>query len=216
MSWGNINKTFRKESEIIDFFNKNIQDFTNDDLSLIYRPFKNLKPKDVNLVILGGEPYQTPIGNGLPWGVKEGQNLPTPLVNIIKSIESDHNTSLKRDVATLEGWEKQGALLLPTSLTSKKGWRGSYNEFWHPFIQAALKKVYEANSKMIICALGDIAKIHVDEFINKDRFGAGANTKVIYAEEPSYNSFVRYGVFYQLNQELALDGKKIDFKRINL
>ncbi len=95
---------------------------------------------DVRVVILGQDPYhERGQANGMAFAVGEGVPFPPSLVNIFKELESD--LKLKpTDSGTLEGWAKQGVLLLNTVLTVRQGQAFSHSEFgWQTFTDAIIR-----------------------------------------------------------------------------
>jgi len=95
---------------------------------IIYPPPKqifqafNLTPFDkVKVVILGQDPYHgRGQAHGLSFSVPSGVTPPPSLVNIFKEIESDLAVKSPKTAKTngnLEGWAKQGVLLLNAILT---------------------------------------------------------------------------------------------------
>jgi uracil-DNA glycosylase len=77
-----------------------------------------LTPLDrVSVVILGQDPYHDDgQAHGLAFSVRDGVKQPPSLVNIFKELESDLGIPRPRS-GNLEGWARQGVLLLNTSLT---------------------------------------------------------------------------------------------------
>jgi uracil-DNA glycosylase len=71
----------------------------------------------VSVVILGQDPYHDDgQAHGLAFSVRAGVKQPPSLVNIFKELESDLGVPRPRS-GNLEGWARQGVLLLNASLT---------------------------------------------------------------------------------------------------
>ena len=89
--------------------------------SLIFRAF-DLTPVDqVKVVILGQDPYHNPgEAMGLSFSVPDGVRMPPSLRNIFQEIEADLGIRMSGR-PNLEGWARQGVLLLNSILTVEGG-----------------------------------------------------------------------------------------------
>ncbi len=80
----------------------------------------------VKVVILGQDPYHGPgQAHGLAFSVRRGVKVPPSLANIYKEIEVDLDIPRPAH-GNLEGWARQGVLLLNTSLSVEEGRAGSH------------------------------------------------------------------------------------------
>lgn len=119
-----------------------------------------ISPRDVTVVILGQDPYPNPnFTTGLAFAVPVDTNpIPGSLRNIFREVASDTGREPASD-CTLEGWVKQGVLLLNTSLTTKLGERASHvNWPWQPVIKSILEHVVENNPKVVALLWGNHSK----------------------------------------------------------
>ena len=83
----------------------------------IYNAFQLCTYTDTKVVILGQDPYhQKDVANGLAFAVNRGKKIPPSLRSIYKEI-SDDIGSIIYSSGDLEGWAKQGVLLLNSCLT---------------------------------------------------------------------------------------------------
>lgn len=102
-----------------------------------------LTPLDaVKVVILGQDPYHGPgQAHGLAFSVPRGVRVPPSLANIQKELASD--LGLARPAhGNLEGWARQGVLLLNNALTVEAGAAGSHQQRgWEAFTDAAVEAV---------------------------------------------------------------------------
>jgi len=102
-----------------------------------------LTPLDkVKVVILGQDPYHgAGQAHGLSFSVLPGVKVPPSLANIYKEIETD--LGLPRPVhGHLEGWARQGVLLLNNALTVEDGRAGSHAGIgWEAITDAAVAAV---------------------------------------------------------------------------
>lgn len=95
-----------------------------DDIILVYPPvdsiynaFQLCTYSNTKVVILGQDPYhQKDVANGLAFAVNRGKKIPPSLRSIYKEI-SDDIGSIIYSSGDLEGWAKQGVLLLNSCLT---------------------------------------------------------------------------------------------------
>src|SRR5665213_2629351 len=82
----------------------------------IFRAFELTPFDNVDVVILGQDPYHGPNqANGLCFAVSQGVALPPSLQNIFKELESDLGQPLEHRTGDLERWAKQGLSLIHIS-----------------------------------------------------------------------------------------------------
>jgi uracil-DNA glycosylase len=104
---------------------------------LWYEALRSLSPNQVNVVILGQDPYHgedngIQQAHGLAFSVPDGVQPPPSLKNILKELRSDTG---RGDLITgnLSHWTQQGVLLLNVSLTTRGGIAGAHKKLWAPF-----------------------------------------------------------------------------------
>lgn len=104
----------------------------------LFSAFALTQPAQVRAVILGQDPYHEPgQAHGLSFSVRPGTPLPPSLRNIYKELESDLGIPPAEN-GCLEGWARQGVLLLNTVLTVEAGQAGSHASLgWQAFTDAA-------------------------------------------------------------------------------
>lgn len=94
-----------------------------------YRALELLNPDDVNVVILGQDPYHGEgEAHGLAFSVPNGVKMPPSLRNIFRELAEDIKVSLPLET-DLTRWAKQGVLLLNTALTVAPGRPGSHANY---------------------------------------------------------------------------------------
>jgi len=88
--------------------------------SMIFSAFNHTPLPSVKAVILGQDPYHGPgQAHGLCFSVPDGVPMPPSLKNIYKELQAD--LGIKPPTSgNLEGWAKQGVLLLNTTLTVRQ------------------------------------------------------------------------------------------------
>jgi len=177
-----------------------------------YRALELLAPDEVNVIILGQDPYHGEgEAHGLAFSVPEGVKMPPSLRNIFREVSEDIN--VPQPTATdLTRWAKQGVLLLNTALTVAPGSPGSHaNNGW--------KKVTDA----IISALANSDKPRVFVLWGKHAQGKRAlipgnrSHLVIESAHPSplsvYRGFIGSRPFSRINSWLLEQGRpEIDWR----
>lgn len=126
----------------------------------IFKAF-NLTPfNKVKVVILGQDPYHgTGQAHGLCFSVPDGITPPPSLVNIFKEIKDDVGITISAGKGNLEGWAKQGVLLLNALLTVRAGNPASHRDIgWETFTDAAIKKLSEKREHLVFILWGKFAE----------------------------------------------------------
>ena len=118
----------------------------------IFRAFELCEYESTKVVIFGQDPYfQTGYANGLAFSVNEHIPIPASLKNIYSEIKNDIGI-LHNSIGCLEGWAKDGVLLLNSSLTVEISKPGSHSKIgWHKFITNVVKLL--SNKKNIVFIL---------------------------------------------------------------
>lgn len=174
----------------------------------IFRTFDLCHFGDVEVVILGQDPYHGPDqANGLCFAVGEGIRLPPSLQNIFKEIESDLGTPMIHKSGDLERWARQGILLLNATLTVRAHQAGSHQgRGWEQFTDAAVRALSEEREHLVFILWGNYAKTkgaHIDR----------SKHLVLESAHPSpfsaYNGFFGCKHFSKTNEYLQKHGKKI-------
>ena len=177
-----------------------------------YRALELLAPDEVNVIILGQDPYHGEgEAHGLAFSVPDGVKMPPSLRNIFREVSEDIN--IPQPIATdLTRWARQGVLLLNTALTVAPGSPGSHaNNGW--------KKVTDA----IISALANSEKPRVFVLWGKHAQGkralipANRSHLVIESAHPSplsvYRGFIGSRPFSRINNWLLEQGRaEIDWR----
>jgi uracil-DNA glycosylase len=81
----------------------------------------HLSFKDIRVVILGQEPYATPeLSDGRAFSIGSGKPIPPILLNVFKELKSSLGYEIPES-GSLEGWTRQGVVLLNRVLTVAAG-----------------------------------------------------------------------------------------------
>ncbi len=126
---------------------------------LIFNAFELCSFDQVNVVILGQDPYHGQgQAHGLCFSVPDGVRVPPSLQNIYKEIRDDIGTSIP-DSGNLERWARQGTLLLNATLTVLGGKPGSHQGLgWERFTDAVIKKVSDEKEHVVFLLWGKYAQ----------------------------------------------------------
>jgi len=139
-------------------------------------PFEKVK-----VVILGQDPYHGPgQAHGLCFSVRPGVALPPSLINIYREIRSDLNLPAESFAhGSLEGWAKQGVLLLNAVLTVERHRAASHKgKGWETFTDRVVEVLANREHPCVFMLWGSYAQ-------KKGAFIDRARHKVLEAPHPS-------------------------------
>lgn len=134
----------------------------------VFKALKLTDFSDVKVVILGQDPYpEKDVANGLAFGT-DSEKVPKTLIAIFKTLatelwlEGKYNNALDAAMdlegTSLEGWARQGVLLLNSSLTTEVGKTGSHRKIgWDKFISRILKFLIEKEERIVFLLWGQDA-----------------------------------------------------------
>ena len=126
---------------------------------LIFRAFELTPVPDVKVVILGQDPYHNPgEAMGLSFSVPQGVRTPPSLRNIFREVETDLGIRLS-GCPNLEGWARQGVLLLNSILTVEGGFAASHRgKGWETFTDAVISYLSAHREGIVFLLWGNYAK----------------------------------------------------------
>lgn len=173
----------------------------------VFNAFKYTEFSDINVVILGQDPYHGPNqAHGLCFSVLPGVATPPSLVNIYKE--------LKRDIPEFEipahgyllSWAQQGVLLLNTVLTVEAGKAHSHAKTgWEQFTDRVIAALNEHREGIVFLLWGSHAQ-KKGQYIDRNKH------HVLMAPHPSplsaHRGFLGCGHFSRTNQLLQEAGKQ--------
>jgi uracil-DNA glycosylase len=183
-------------------------DTTTPHSSNLYKSLQLTTFKDTKVVILGNEPSCLGQSNGLAFGVLSGSYRPKELRSIIHEVEVQTLSSIPKWECTLEGWARQGVLLLNANLTVGKESPGSHRNIGWNMITNKVISALEGKGNVIFMLWGDLAK-------EKKKL-LGYNSHVLESDYPGGADFMRNGHFIQANR-LLIDQNKttIDWTKVD-
>jgi uracil-DNA glycosylase len=113
----------------------------------------------VKVVLLGQDPYHgAGQAHGLSFSVPEGVRMPPSLQNIYKELHVDLGVP-SPEHGNLDGWARQGVLLLNATLTVRAGVPGSHqNKGWELFTDAVIRVLSEQRKHLVFMLWGNYAK----------------------------------------------------------
>jgi ATP-dependent DNA helicase PIF1 len=126
----------------------------------IWRALELTPLETVKVVILGQDPYPTP-GNahGLAFSVLPDVPIPASLKNIYKELASDIEGFKAPKHGNLEGWAKQGVMLLNTVLTVEAGDPQSHSKIgWEEITDQIIRSIAAKNTGVIFVLWGKSAQ----------------------------------------------------------
>lgn len=173
--------------------------------SLIFNAF-HLTPFDqVNVVILGQDPYHDfGQAHGLCFSVMDGIPFPKSLINIFKELKEDVGFEIPMS-GNLEKWAKQGILLLNATLTVRAHQAGSHqNKGWEQFTDQVIRTISDEKEGVVFLLWGNYARAKKVLIDSQKHF-------ILETVHPSplsaYNGFFGCKHFSKTNEILIQQGK---------
>nr|WP_294938843.1 uracil-DNA glycosylase [uncultured Flavobacterium sp.] len=126
---------------------------------LIFNAFKHCAFDDVEVVIIGQDPYHgAGEANGLCFSVNDGISFPPSLRNIFRELNDDLGRIFFPESGNLERWADQGVLLLNASLTVRKDQPNSHKHLkWNVFTDAVIQKISDEKENVVFLLWGGFA-----------------------------------------------------------
>jgi uracil-DNA glycosylase len=125
----------------------------------IFRALEATPFSDVKLVIIGQDPYHGPgQAHGLSFSVQPGVDVPRSLSNIYEELAQDLGV-IHPGHGHLEGWARQGVLLLNAVLTVEAGKAGAHqNRGWERFTDRIIAELNRAHDGLVFILWGGYAQ----------------------------------------------------------
>jgi uracil-DNA glycosylase len=173
----------------------------------IFNAFNTTKFDDVEVVILGQDPYHGPSqAHGLSFSVQKGIALPPSLRNIYKELSTDIPGFVTPNHGDLTEWAKQGVLLLNASLTVRAGEASSHQKIgWEIFTDKVIQTISDKKTGIVFILWGAFAQAKAELIDTKKHH-------IIKSPHPSPFSadrgFFGSKPFSKTNEILIKEGKK--------
>ena len=174
---------------------------------LIFNALNATPLNDVNVVILGQDPYHNPDqAHGLCFSVLPGVAPPPSLLNIYKELDRDLGFMAPRH-GYLQSWAQQGVLLLNAVLTVERGRAASHQgKGWEKFTDRVVHVLNEQREGLVFMLWGSYAQ-KKGQFISRKRH------LVLECAHPSplsaHRGFLGCGHFSKANAWLSDKGKPV-------
>lgn len=210
-TWEGVFRDADPELEDIDEIletDRNINSRWYPDNINLFRAFENTNLTNVNVVIMGQDPYPslnpdgTPQAQGFSFSVKRGVKIPSSLRNIYKELKRSVPTFQTPRHGDLTHWTRQGVLLLNSCLTVRHKSPGCHGEIWLGFVKKVIKAIININDQCIFVLWGKKAQ-------KLNKMLGGAN--ILESSHPSglsaHRGFIGCDHFVTINEMLEKQGK---------
>lgn len=171
----------------------------------VFNAFNHTSFDQVKVVIVGQDPYHGPgQAHGLSFSVPNQIPQPPSLKNIFKELQDDLGVE-PPDHGNLEGWAKQGVLMLNAILTVRaREPRSHYGQGWEQFTDAVVGKLSAHSDPLIFVLWGKTAQEKCNTL--------APHHHVLTASHPSpysaHSGFFGCGHFSKINELLTKQGKQ--------
>ena len=163
-SWAiHLKEEFKKPymRELMEFLKEEKDSGKNiyPDQDQIFDAFQMTPFEHVKVIILGQDPYHgADQAHGLSFSVKKGVKPPPSLVNIFKELKDDLGID-QPPHGCLEGWAKQGVLLLNAVLTVEDNKAGSHHKKgWEIFTDKVIEVLNSEKENLVFILWGNSAQ----------------------------------------------------------
>ena len=164
-----VYKSLFYKSIVFEEIKKQIKSFLASEVSskTVYPPLKDiysftrLTPlSSIKVVILGQDPYHGPNqAHGLCFSVQKPVPPPPSLINIYKELKTDIPGFTIPKNGDLQGWAREGVLLLNATLTVRKGEANSHAKCgWMIFTDAIIAHLNRSCDKLVFMLWGGFAQ----------------------------------------------------------
>ena len=182
------------------------------DMHNIFNALKLTSYEDTKVLLLGQDPYHGEgQAHGLAFSVNPDMKIPPSLVNIYKELKTDIEGFEIPSHGFLEGWAKQGVMLLNTSLTVRSGEANSHSKIgWSIFTDRIIELLDKREKPVVFLLWGGNARAKAALIKGKQHLVLqAANTSPLSA----YYCFFGCSHFSKTNKFLEENGfKPIDWQ----
>ena len=181
----------KKILEFIDskreIFEGNLEIFPSNDN--IFKAFSFCEISDIKVVIIGQDPYHGPNqATGLCFAVNNEITVPPSLRNIMNELKRDVGVELMD--TSLDGWARQGILLLNASLSVIQGQPASQMKLWMDFTDYVISELNNQKHSIVFVAWGAFAHNKL-----KDRVDTSKHKMIISSHPSPLSCYKNYGEY---------------------
>jgi len=172
----------------------------------IFRAYNSTEFDDVNVVILGQDPYHGfNQAHGFAFSVNDNVAFPPSLKNIFQELVDDIGCSYPNN-GNLQSWADQGVFLLNTVLTVRESQAHSHKDKgWEKFTDATIEAISAKLNNVVFILWGKPAQ-------SKAKFIDESKHLILSAPHPSplsaYRGFFGSKPFSKTNEYLKVCGKQ--------
>lgn len=197
-----VNSEIENISKILESESKN--DIMFPPIENVFRSLREVKPKDIKVVLLGQDPYHNGNACGLSFSIENGQKINPSLKNIYLELEmSGFKVNRNGNISFLT---KQGVLLLNTSLTVIKGKPNSHKYVWRNFTKMLIQFIDENIENVEWLLFGAEAHKYIDLIKNGKYYCTSHPSPFSYRKScGQYPAFLGSDIFNKLNAKLHFD-----------
>jgi len=166
----------------------------------------NMTPiSKVKVVILSGEPYPSPLADGKALSSSKQGYCPKALENVFIKLRKDYGYKVDTTYYHLNGWTRQGVLLMNAVLTVRENEPGSHFGIgWEKFTEAAVKAIAMQQRPVAWLLWGVKAQEFKKHIRNKDHLILSSS----HPADEEQTSFMESNHFRQVNQYLISNKAK--------
>jgi uracil-DNA glycosylase len=130
------------------------------DPSKVWRAFQECPLDKLRVILLFQDPYFDKPNQATGLAVECGVNISPSYDQILDAFQDCYPTHFNGDIMSgkLDGWAKQGVLLLNTALTVEAGKPNSHKQYWEKFSKKLLTELVGENPNIVIVAFGKQAE----------------------------------------------------------
>jgi uracil-DNA glycosylase len=159
------------------------------DMYDIFRCFRYCERKDINVIIIGQDPYPSNYADGLCFSAHgKFKGIPASLKSIFKEIKSDIGVdNFKASCHSLEKWARQGVLLLNAVLTVRENEPFSHGgRGWEQFTDMVLMQLAEDFDNLVFLLWGSVAQRKIRRIDLKKHYVLQTTHPVPYAAKQGF------------------------------
>ena len=210
MTWKEILAPIKQSDAFTTLWNKVKQEYAQGKCfppkEQIFRAIELTPFDEVEVAIIGQDPYHNDFqANGLCFSVSDQVKAPPSLQNIYKELKED--LGIDKTTNELDGWAKQGVLLLNATLSVRAHSPNSHKDLgWEQFTNFIIKEISDKKENVVFVLWGAFAQ-------KKEEFIDSSKHFIIKSAHPSpfsvYRGFYGSKPFSKINDYLESKNSEI-------